>query len=93
MWPIVTDRLVWSVGRSACHTGKPCKNCCTDRDAIGVEDSGGPRNHVLDWGPDPPWEGAILRGERGSVNYRDTLRSPVRKRLHQLRCHLGCELG
>jgi len=22
----------------------------------------GPGNHVLDWGPDPPWEGAILRG-------------------------------
>jgi len=21
-----------------------------------------PGNHVLDWGPDPPWEGAILRG-------------------------------
>ena len=21
----------------------------------------GPRNHVLDGGPDPPWEGAILR--------------------------------
>ena len=25
----------------------------------------GQRNHVLDGSPDPPWEGAILRGERG----------------------------
>jgi len=24
----------------------------------------GPRSHMLDGGPDPPWEGAIL-GERG----------------------------
>ena len=23
----------------------------------------GPRNHVLDGGPVPPWEGAILRGK------------------------------
>jgi len=22
----------------------------------------GPRNYVLDRGPDPPWEGALLRG-------------------------------
>jgi len=24
-------------------------------------------NHVLDGGPDPPWEGAILRGKRQSI--------------------------
>jgi len=23
----------------------------------------GPGNHVLDWGQDPPWEGAIFRGK------------------------------
>jgi len=27
----------------------------------------GPRNHVLHWGPDPPWEGAILL-ERGAYS-------------------------
>jgi len=27
----------------------------------------GPRNHVLDGGPDPPWEGAILR-EKGAAH-------------------------
>jgi len=25
----------------------------------------GPRNHVLDRGPDLPWEGAVLKEERG----------------------------
>jgi len=33
-----------------------------------------PRNHVLDGGPDPPWEGAILGGkEAGVVKYGDSL--------------------
>ena len=27
----------------------------------------GPRNHVLDGGPDPLWEGAILKGRRRSL--------------------------
>jgi len=44
MQPIVTDRVAWSVGRSGglsvCHTNELCKNGCTDRDAIWVEDSG-----------------------------------------------------
>ena len=32
-----------------------------------------PGNHVLDGGPDPPWEGAVLRENgRPSVKYRDT---------------------
>ena len=32
----------------------------------------GPRNHALDRGPDPPWEGAILSGERRPIaKYRD----------------------
>jgi len=59
---------------SVCHTSELCKNGCTDRDAVWFEDSGGPRNHVLDWGPDPPmgrgsfeWEG------RPIVKYRDTV--------------------
>jgi len=28
----------------------------------------GRRNHVLDKSPDPPWEGAILRG-KGATHY------------------------
>jgi len=26
----------------------------------------GSRNHLLDRDPDPPWEGAVLRGGKGS---------------------------
>jgi len=46
MRPILTDRVAWSVGlsfglsvyRSDCHTNDPCKNGCTDRAAVWVED-------------------------------------------------------
>jgi len=31
----------------------------------------GPKKHVLDEGPDPPWEGAILRGKGRPVKYRE----------------------
>ena len=30
---------------------------------FGLRNQVGPGNHVLDVGPDPPWEGAILRGK------------------------------
>jgi len=57
MRPIFTERVARSVGRSVCrsvcHTSEPCKNCCTDRDAVWVEDSGGPREPCIRWGPDP----------------------------------------
>jgi len=54
----------------------------------------GPGNHVLDGGPDPPWEGAILRGKGCPiVKYMNTLRSSAQKRLNRSRCHLGCGLG
>ena len=35
----------------------------------------GQSNHVLDGGPDPPYEGGNFEGERGDliVKYRDTL--------------------
>jgi len=48
------------VCRSVCHTSEPCKNGCTDRDAVWAEDLGGPKEPCIRWGPDPPWEGAIL---------------------------------
>jgi len=37
-----------SVYAAYCHRSKPCKNSWTDQDAIWVEDSVGPRNHVQD---------------------------------------------
>ena len=66
MRPIVIDRVVWSVGRSVGQSVTlVSKNGCTDRDAVWVEDSGGPKEPCITWGPEPPSEGAILRGERG----------------------------
>jgi len=68
MRPVVTDRLAWSVGdlwvcQSVCHSSEPCENSCTDRDAIWVEDSGGPREPCIWSGSKCPygmgqfWEG------------------------------------
>jgi len=54
----------------------------------------GPRDHVLDGGPDPPMGRGNFRGKGAPiVKYRDTLWSPVRKRLNQSSCHLDCDLG
>ena len=39
---------------SVCHTSEPCRNSCTDRDAVWVEDSGGPKKPCIRWGPVPP---------------------------------------
>ena len=42
--PIVTDRVSWSVGLSVgLSPSKPCKSGRSDRDAVCVDDSGGPR--------------------------------------------------
>jgi len=54
----------------------------------------GPRNHVLDGGPDPPMHKGQFWGGRGRpiVKYRDTLTWAVHKRLNRSRCRLGCGL-
>jgi len=39
-----------SVCRSDCHTSEPCKNGCTDRDAVWVEDSGEAKEPCIRWG-------------------------------------------
>jgi len=75
MRPTDTDRVAWSVGLfvglSVCHTSEPCKNVCTDRDAVWVEDSGGPKKS-------PMGKGNFEGGKgRPIVKYRDTLRSSV----------------
>jgi len=42
--PIVTDRVAWSVGLSVgLSPSEACKNGCSDRDIVCVNDSGGPR--------------------------------------------------
>jgi len=42
------------------------------------------RNYVLDWGSDPPMgRGNFEEGRGPIVQYRDALRSPVRKQLNR----------
>jgi len=63
---------------------------------FGLRTRVGPRNHVLDWGPDPRGKGQCLamRGKgRPTVKYRDTLRWIVQKWLNRSRCRLDCGLG
>jgi len=52
-------------------------------------------NHVLDGGPDSPMGRGNFMGGKGHpiVQYRDTLRSCVQKRLNRSRCSLHCGLG
>ena len=62
MRPVVTDGVTCSVGRSVTVV-RPAKTAAPIELPFGLRTSVGPRNHVLDGGPDPPWEGAILRVE------------------------------
>jgi len=62
MQSIVTDRAAWPVTRSVTLVSptkmvEPIEMQCRLKTQVG------PGNHVLDWGQDPPWEGAILRGK------------------------------
>ena len=55
-----------AVCRSVCHTSGPCKNGCTDRDAVWVEDLGGSREpSIIRWGPDPPMGRGKFWGRMG----------------------------
>jgi len=59
MRSVVTDQVAGlSVGLCAAKTAEPIERLCGLWTQMGL-------NHVLDGGPDPPWEGAILRGGRG----------------------------
>ena len=60
---VVTDRVAWSVGRSvrlsvtllsSAKTAEPIEM------PFGLSSWVGPANHVLDGGPDPPWEWIIF---------------------------------
>jgi len=78
-------------------TARPCSHLCkngwTDRDAVWVAESGGPKEPRIRWGTDPSREGAILRG-RACLNIPDdTLMWTVRKRLNRSRCRLVYGLG
>jgi len=66
---------------------KLCKNGWTDRDAVWVMDSGGPKEACIRWGPDPPCERAIIRGME---MFDDTLPWAVQNWLNRSICYLGC---
>ena len=60
MRPIVTDRVAWSVCRSVSLTVTVVSHAKTVEPIkmpFGLWGQVGPRNHVLDRDPDPPWEG------------------------------------
>jgi len=58
MRPIATDRVAWSVGQSSIGRSvtvvSPAKTAEPIEMPFGLWIGMGPRNHVLDSGPDPP---------------------------------------
>jgi len=69
MRPIVTDRVVWSdslsVGLSVTLVS-PAKTAAPIEMPFGLGTRVGPRNHVLDGGPDFPMGRGNFEGERGA---------------------------
>jgi len=66
------------VYRSVCHTREPAKTAEPIEMLFGLRTWVGPENYALDGRPDPPREGAILRGKgRPIVKYRHIRRSCV----------------
>jgi len=71
MQPIVTDRVAWLVSLSVTIVS-PAKTAEPIEIPFGLWTRVRPRNHILDGGPDPAWEGSILRGkERPIAKYRE----------------------
>jgi len=86
----VTTEAAASVASNVATTLHSAVICAKTAEAIqmpfGLWARMGPRNHVLDGGPEPPpWEGAI-------VKYRDFLTLAVQTLLNRLICCLGCGL-
>jgi len=76
MQPTVTDRVLWSVDLSVCHSSQPYKTA-EPIQPFELRTRVSPRNRALDEGSDPTWEGAIgaiLRWKgRPIIKYRDAL--------------------
>ena len=69
MRPILTDRLAWSVGVSvglSVTLVSPAKTAEPIEMQFRLRTQMGPRNQVLDGGPDLTWQCAILRGKGAS---------------------------
>ena len=84
MWPIITDRVAWSVGLSVTLVN-PAKTAASIELPFGLRTWVGPGNHVLDGSPDLPMGRGNFWGENGRpiVKYGETLRSSVQRRLNR----------
>ena len=89
MRPNVTDRVAWSVCLSVTAVS-PAKTAQPIEMPFGLRARVGSRNHVLDGGPDPPWEGAIFEGKGRLCEVYGLSALNCAKRLNLSRCHLGC---
>jgi len=68
MRPILTDRVVWSVGLSVCRSVtlvSPAKTDAPIELPFGLRTWVGPGNHVLDGGPDLPMGKGKFWGKMG----------------------------
>ena len=69
MQPIVTHRVAWSVGLSvglSVTQVSPAKTAELIEMQFELRNRAGPRNHVLDRGPDPPMGRGNVKGEGAS---------------------------
>jgi len=71
MWPVVTDRVAWTVGRSVCWSVtvvSPVETAEPIEMPYGLWARVGPRNYVLDGVHIPcPREDAIFRGKEQPI--------------------------
>ena len=70
MWPIVTDRVAWSVGLSvglSVTLMSPAKTAVPIEMPFGLSIRMDPGNYLglIRWGPDPPMGRGNFEGERG----------------------------
>jgi len=98
MKPIVTDGAALSVCRSvyvSVTIVSPAKTAEAIEILFALWTRAGPRNHVLDGGPDPPVRRAILKG-KGAAHCKvqgpsavSCAKTAVQKRLDRTGCRLG----
>jgi len=70
IFSVVCRSVGLSVGLLHSHTSDPCKNGWTDRDAVWVEDSGGPRESCVRWVQIPHGKGQFW-GEKGMSHCKE----------------------
>jgi len=90
MRPIVTDRVAWSVSRSAglsVSVVSPAKTTEPTEMLFRLRTRVGGRPREPDGGPDPHEKGKFVK------YIWNILRSSGQKRLNRSRCRLGCGLG